>query len=181
MKLNRKTVVPGCGLLVFLAASFGPVLVTTSWHLRHGNSIVTGGRIFHVPLGWYAKAEGNHITISKFSSTVYSKHLARAFIFFSPVQLPPKTEPEKELAYQSFSSVYWTYLAGGLGETKGPIRRGIGGNEQICMETTVVKDKWVAVSCLSYRGTWDADFYGEPSQLDSFYRISDASVDLTRK
>ncbi len=43
------------------------------------------------------------------------------------------------------------------------------------MRTSVIKDKWVSVSCLVFRGTWNATFYGEPKEIDLFYQIIQGS------
>jgi hypothetical protein len=124
-----------------------------------------------MPLRWYGWLEGDHIRLSKLSPTVFAKSPASALVSYFPVEKPPKTEAEREAAYQSFASVYWTYLAGGAGETTGPFRKGTGEREAVCMKTSVIKDKWVAVSCLVFQGTWDATFYGKPEDVDSFFQI----------
>ena len=175
MKSQKNVIVLSCGLLVFLALSFGPMLVTAWWHLIHGNQIKYAGKSFQVSLRWYGKIQEDKAYITKLPLTVYSKRPTTGLVSFWPVETPPKTEAEKDLAYQSFSSVYWTYLAGGAGKTTGPLRRGIGENESVCMETSFVKDKWISVSCLLFRGTWYGTFYGEPKELGSFYRIIDNS------
>lgn len=148
VRLRKKVVIPGCGLFVFLAISFGPILLTAWGHLIHGNYIECAGKSFHVPLWWCAKIAGRKLYISKFSSTVFSKTPANGLISLWPVESPPKTEAQKELAYQSFTTVYWTYLAGGVGEATGPVRKGIGESEAVCMVTSAVKQEWISVSCL---------------------------------
>lgn len=175
MKLRARVIIPSCGVLIFLAILFAPILLAASWHLLHGNSVECAGRSLSVPLRWYAKTEGKTAHISKLSPTVLSKSPASGLISLWPVEFPPKTEADKELAYQSFASVYWTHLAGGAGETNGPFRTGNGERETVCMETSVVKDKWISVSCLVFRGTWYGTFYGDPKELGSFYRIIDNS------
>jgi hypothetical protein len=79
-----------------------------------------------VPLRWHAKTEGHNAYISKLSCTAFSKSPASGFISLWPVESPPKTETDKDLAYPSFTSVYWTYLTRGAGETIGPLRKGTG-------------------------------------------------------
>lgn len=171
----RKLIVPTCGLFVFLAISFAPILLTAWFHLVHGNHFPYAGKSILVPLRWRAKIEGGKTYISRVSCTVFSKSPASGLISLWPVESPPKTAAEVNLAYQSFLSVYWTNLAGGAGETIGPVRKGSGESEALCMETSVVKDKWVSVSCLVFRGTSYATFYGDPKELGSFYAIIDSS------
>lgn len=157
---------------VFLAISFAPILVTAWFHLVHGDHIQCAGKSIHAPLRWHAKTEGHNAYISKLSCTAFSKSPASSgFISLWPVESPPKTETDKDLAYPSFTSVYWTYLARGAGETIGPLRKGTGESEAICMETTLIKDKWMSSSCLVFRGTWHGTFYGDPKELGSFYTI----------
>lgn len=168
---NGKLIVPACGLFVFLAISFAPTLFTTWFHLVHGSHFSYADKSILVPLRWHAKIEGGKAYISKFSCTVFAKSPASGLISFWPVESPPKTEAEKDLLYQSFASVYWTYLASGGGETIGPIRKGSGDNEAVCMETTIRKDKWMSSTCLIFRGSWNASFLGDPKELGTFYEI----------
>jgi len=167
----RKLIVPTCGFFVFLAISFAPILLTTWWHLTHGNSIQCASKSIYVPLRWRAKTEGRKAYISKLSWTVFSKSPAAGLISFWPVESPPKTEAEKDLFYRSFASTYWTYLASGGGETIGPLHKGSGANEAVCMETTIRKDKWMSSSCLVFRGSWNGSFLGDPKELGTFYEI----------
>lgn len=175
MKLSKKLIFPVSGLVVSLLISLGPLLVTGWSHLRYGNSINYGGRSLTMPLRWYGRLEGDHIILSKLSPTVFDKIPSSTLVAFWPVRNPPKNEAEEDSAYQSFASIYWTYLASGGGETKGPFEKGSGEKKAVCMRTSVIKDKWVSVSCLVFRGTWNATFYGEPKEIDLFYQIIQGS------
>lgn len=171
MGLPKKVIFLACGFCVIFAISFGPILITAWWHLLHGDHIQCAGRSFHVPFRWHAKVEGNKAYISKFRLTVFAGSPTSALISLWPVADPPTNEAEKNSTYQSFTSVYWTYLSDGAGDTRGPIRRGTGENEAVCMQTSVIKGRWASVSCLVHGGTWYGTFYGQPEEIQSFYKI----------
>lgn len=161
-------------LVAFLAISFNPAIRIAAWHLRHGNTLNWEGASLNVPWGWYTRLDGRHATITKLSLTVFSKNSAPAAADFSPVAVPPKSDAERESAYQAFPSVYWNYLVADRDQMSGPIQRGSGEGRATCMET-IHKDaeKGITVYCLAHGGTLYATFVGDPKELDTFYKILD--------
>jgi hypothetical protein len=174
MKLSRQTAV-AAGLALFLAISFSPALRAVAWHFIHGTHIQCADKSILVPFWWFGKLEGRKAYILRSSHSVFSGSTATGMISLWPVESRPKTEEERASAYESFISTYWTYLAGGTGETIGPIRKGNRENETICMQTSLVKQKWISLSCLVFSGSWYGTYYGDPRQAETFYRIVEES------
>jgi hypothetical protein len=158
-----------CVLFLLLGISFSPIMFTAWWHLIHGGRIECAGRSIPVPLRWFGKADGRKAYIIKVSPSVFSRN--SALISLWPMPSPPKNDAERAATYQSFAAGYWTYLAGGACKSIGPIKKGVGESEAICMETSVNKEKWISVSCLVFRGTWYGTYAGNPNELASFYKV----------
>lgn len=114
--------------------------------------------------------------VSKLPLTIFSDKSTWAMISLWPDPILPKYRTDRELAYQSFVSVYWTYLSRGGGVIKGPIRKGDNEKETVCMETEYSpKDQGITVACLTFRGTWTATLYGDPSEAQSLFNIIESS------
>jgi len=174
MKPYKNRVLWTLALILVLAISFGPAVLTAAWHIRHGRALVFEGRSIDVPLRWFSYIDFRTIHISKLSLTVFAKRPASVLVSLWPVAVSPKSDADRESAFQSFAAVYWTHLAGNDGRTKGPIRRGTGEKQAICMETSYREAaRGTAISCLAYGGTWYATFYGDAKESDTFYKIID--------
>lgn len=169
--LRGRVVVPLTAILI-LGILFAPMLVTATWHLRHGSAFECAGRTFLVPLRWYPAIDNRTATISKLAFLIRPARPVSALITLSPVAVPPKTDSERESAYQAFASLYLTQMVGKAGSTRGPLRVGIGDREASCMETSP-KDAGggMSVVCLALGATWIATFDGPPNEVSTFYKI----------
>jgi hypothetical protein len=86
--------------------------------------------------------------------------------------IPPKTEADKKRAYRIFASSYPTDLVGRPGVIRGPIRRGSGKQETLCMETEFdLSERRLDISCLIDGGSWLATFRGNDKQVGDFYEV----------
>jgi hypothetical protein len=172
MKNLRRRVVISLAAIVILGILFAPALVTAAWHICHRNQIECAGRTFLVPLRWYPAIDNRTATISKLSLIIRPGSPVSALITLSPVAISPKTDSERESAYQSFTSMYWTQMASNVGSTRGPIRAGTGDREARCMETSFNNtEKGMSVACLALGATWIASFDGPPKEVSTFYRV----------
>ena len=163
-------------LVLIPVVIFGPTVLTLGWHLLHGRTVLCANRTIYVPTGWYPNVDYRTVHLSKLASTVLTGKTATALITLGPVPIPPKNETQKETAYKSFSSVYWTHLADPSGTTRGPLLKGSGETEAICIETSSSQpDAQITAECLIYRGTWSASFVGNPKAIETFYQIIDTN------
>jgi hypothetical protein len=177
MKRRKFTPLIIAGILVTgLGVLFAPSLYSLYWRLAHSGHTEIAERRVKVPPLYYVKTEGKEVHINKLAFTVLAKRPATALITLWPNVQRLNSEAQKEAAFQSFASMYWTNLAGEAGVTTGPVRRGLGQNESVCMQTAYPTKRpyeWLAVSCLASQGNYFATFYGEPKELTAFYEIID--------
>ncbi len=144
-----------------LGILFSPTLLTVGWHLGHQNPIEFKGANFLIPIDWYPSISNGAITISKLAPFVRPGKPVSAIITLSPSAIQPKTDAERESAYQTFVSLYWTHMSGNANWIRGPILAGDGRREARCMETNFENaDRGISVACLALGGTWIASFDG---------------------
>jgi len=158
------------GLVLILSLVVTPAYATLYWHLWHGTTIACRGENIFVPLRWIANTNDNlDVSITKLPFTVFAKSPVDGMIvvgrFYSPLN------KEKEEHYKSFEKLYWN-LAVANATISGPIRTGTGDHETFCMESTYsgVSDH-VDARCLIHQGQWDADFFGDKRDLETFFEI----------
>lgn len=142
-------------VVVFVAITFGPLLLTFGWHVIHGSTISCGGREVKVPWRWYPSCDYRTLYLWKLSSTVWAKRPMSGAITISPVLNPPKNPYEKELQYQAFEKAT-RFLDARAAEIRGPFRTSNGSNEQVCMEVYYVRTEPKSILCLLFKGTWNA-------------------------
>ena len=125
-----------------------------------------------MPWSWIGWTKGHTAGMTKLALTVYSKNSAPAGVSFSTIPVPPKSDADRESAYESFPGMYWNLLASGQDKMSGPVFKGSGQRRAVCM-TTTHKDtgKGITVYCLAFGGTVNATFVGDPTELDTFYKI----------
>jgi hypothetical protein len=172
-----KTLTVTGGLLLVVLITFTPILYTLFWHVAHSGYAQLAEKRVSVPPLYFAKTEGQALHINRLAYTILARRPATALITLWPNRPQPNSEAEKEAAFQSFASIYWTKLAGETGVTSGPFRR-VGQNESFCMQTAYPAKapyEWLAISCIAFQGKYFATFYGEPQELTTFYRIIDNS------
>jgi hypothetical protein len=171
----KRSVLPWL-LLVLIAILFGPLLLTTVWHLRHGRFVSFGDKSFKVPLGWYAHTDFRTIYISKLSPTVFSERTVSAIISLWPATNPPKNDDERDAQFRTFVTAYLAHLADKNAVTTGPILTGAGNHESACMQSSPKNaEQWTSISCLAYGASWFATFYGEEKDANVFHAIIDGT------
>jgi hypothetical protein len=158
--------------VIFSGIIFGPLLVTTAWHLRHGNFVKCADKQIMVPLRWYPTGESRSVLLVKLAPTIFTDQMIKAYVALSPLSKPPQTRDEINQLYEILGSLYWTKLAGDKEVVEGPIRIGAGTTEASCMHSFPQNNRnWSHDMCIVFQGAWSADFQGRNEDRETFYKV----------
>lgn len=152
---------------VAVLCAFCPVLYTTAWHLRHGNTVTFAGKIISVPFGWIVDSyDYTAIGITK-----------------PPRCLPCGTHP---LGTASISKLRytegkdeaeivknWYRTASGLTQGTNLVLSSRNEDHLTCTQTSLrSRPDWVNLSCLAYPSMLDAEFLGRTKDMDEALAIA---------
>lgn len=160
-----------CAITILLVvAVFSPALIAVLWHLRHGDVISYEGKLIPIPRNWYPRVEFQKLEITKPPLTVFSYGSAPpVFSWLGP--LGNRTHSVEE-TYESFETYYRAYGVGSNEIVSESLRLGSGDSEAICMKKSLMKnDERASVSCLLFAGTWNAEFIGQPREVENFMQM----------
>ena len=159
-------------VVLIVVTTFAPGLWTLIWHVFHGSSVIYQTRRIPVPLRWIAsvgpQSKTQSANLDRLALTVFSSDKPiEAFISFQ-TNLSPLGKTHEESA-ESFSSIYWTHLAGN-GVVTGPVKVRAGTGEGVCMES-LQKDDRLDISCLLIEDQWIVSLYGKQADRNEFYEL----------
>lgn len=156
--------------ITMLLTYFYPVVLTLSWHLRNGSSVVYKGRYIRVPLRWTAKVEPQGTLLMKLGWNVFARPPFRSWIYFDPS--PFQTSPSRDEAVKSWEALYWTRAAGTDDIVSGPLTVRSVGNEVLCMKSMSKRDpELTSADCLIFQPILSANFGGEMKDFETFLQI----------
>ena len=153
---------------------FAPGLFLVYWHLRHGNAIVLMGKHVPVPWHWYAEIDFHTVKLNKLPITIppifLDEHPVFSWGWLQPI---PFSKPsEAATHYKTEEILFWRLQEGTDRVVSDPIRMGSGDSEIFCLRASSKAGQWGSmVSCLMFQGTWQADFLGAESDVDSFLQV----------
>jgi hypothetical protein len=163
-------------VVLIVLGCFLPTLQTALWHLRHGISIRYKDKNIPIPPRWIASTstEGilQGVQLTKLPISILFGDRPQGLVFLSPLE-HRSGESLQEIS-RSWVSRYWTLHDGRDEVVSGPFmaKSGPGDAEVICMESFNRRVRTsISVSCLLFRGTWTADFFGDKRDITGFLGI----------
>lgn len=151
-------------ILAFCAAFFLPKIISTLWHLRHGDSITFHRWRIPVPRGWYAVTRDDYLIIQKMTR-FYDGEDAPTI---SPGILSPAKPIDPERLKQA--SIQMISKKGYIFQEERPLQ--IGTDPGYCLHFTADKDhKNIRISCDLLSAHLSVDYFGQGSETQTFYSV----------
>lgn len=140
------------------------------WHAIHGNSIQMRGKKVSVPFGWIADIGADlGVHMMRLPLTAFQIRSEESSMFMS--QASWSRGESKEEFYESWEKVYWN-LSVNQAIVSGPVRSGSGTSETICMRSSYLREpNRASAVCLLLQGKWEAQFWGDKSDLETFFTV----------
>lgn len=162
--LQTATAIALCGVIV------SPGLVMLGWHAIYGNSMQMRGKKVPVPFGWIADIGPDlGVHMMRLPFTAFQIRSGESSMFMSQASWP--RGESKEQFYESWEKANWN-LSDNQEIVSGPFRSGTGASETICMQSSYLREpNRTSASCLLLQGKWEAQFWGDKSDLQTFFTV----------
>lgn len=153
-------------VLIFFALLFQPEAVSIYWHLRFGDTTEFHGWVIRIPSGWWAFTGNDQLVIQKMDR-FYQRDESEEIIV-GPLN-PPK--PVALDALKNAVTQMYVNKGSALQEDR-PIH--LGPEKGYCLHFSPNKgEKQFRITCDSLDAQLSLDYFGHPSDSQTFYSVID--------
>jgi hypothetical protein len=155
-----------CSILILLLPLpfFLPEIVSTYWHLRFGDSITFNGWAIPVPKGWAVFTRDDIFIIQKILRFYQSEDAPTISLGILSPGKPVDPERLKQASIRVISEQGYAF------QEERPIQ--IAAHGGYCLHFTTGKDKKkIRISCDSLSAELSVDYFGQSSEIQTFYSV----------